>query len=74
MRQGPDGGKFVALGTFSFVFESEMCGCQPRNAVNGMGCTGVRATVQRRGERPPKGSGTNRFRALTSRFVATPPC
>ena len=27
-------------GTFSFILESEKCGCQQRNAMNGMGCTG----------------------------------
>ena len=40
MRQGPDGKKCVALWNFSFVLESGKCGCQLRNAMNGMGCTG----------------------------------
>ena len=42
------GKKCVALGTFSFVLESEKCGCQQRNAMNGMGYTGE-AGQSRRG-------------------------
>ena len=36
---GPRWETLIALGTFSFVLESEKCGCQQRNAINGMGCT-----------------------------------
>ena len=50
MRQGPDGKKCVALGTFSFVLESEKCGCQPRNAMNGMGCTGEAGETSKAGQ------------------------
>ena len=39
-RQGQDGRKHAALGTFSFVLESERCGCQQRNAVSGKGRKG----------------------------------
>ena len=47
--RGPDGKTCVAFRTFFFppfclfvffVLESEMCECQQRNAMNGMGCTG----------------------------------
>ena len=38
--QGWDGRKHAALGTFSFVLESERCRCQQRSAVNGKGCKG----------------------------------
>ena len=40
MRQGPDGKKCAALWNCSFVPESGMCGCQMRNTMDGMGCTG----------------------------------
>ena len=38
--QGRDGRKHTALGTFSFVLESDRCGCQQRNAVNRKGRKG----------------------------------
>ena len=33
-------GALTALGTCSFALESEKCGWQQRNAMNGLGCTG----------------------------------
>ena len=35
MWQGRDGRKHAVLGTFSFVLESERCGCQQRNQAQG---------------------------------------
>ena len=50
MRHGPDGKRCVALGTFSFVLESEKCGCQPKNARNGMGFTGEAGQTSKAGQ------------------------
>ena len=50
MWQGPDGKKHVALGNFSFVLESEKCGCQQRNTVNQMGCIGEAGQTSKAGQ------------------------
>ena len=44
------GKKCVALGTFSFVLKSKTCGCQPRNAMKGMGCTGEADQTSKAGQ------------------------
>ena len=44
------GEKCVALGTFSFLLESEKCGCQQRNAMNGMGCIGEAGQTSKAGQ------------------------
>ena len=50
MWQGTDGEKCLALGTFSFILESKMCGCQQRNAMNRMGCTGEAGQTSKAGQ------------------------
>lgn len=37
----------IALGTFSFVLESEECECQQRNAMNRTGCTGEAGQIRK---------------------------
>ena len=47
---GPRWEKCVAIGTFSFVLESERCGFQPRYATNGMGRTGEAGQTSKAGQ------------------------